>query len=253
VRRLVVRTDGYLSIGLEHRVGLDEDEAREQLAVYRCLDIHKIGRSLVMRLVKRARAMLKTIAVDRRSPSQLLVDTPEADVVQALLEREPAYFSEGKQHSWSTLAQIRAVDQILQTVAAFAALMDEGFHFTPGTTQLVDLAGTNVPSPADLSYRLMFNTFRCHDLLGHEPSLEPLSPDDLQAVTALFVPGEDGRPDLPQAEHDKLREWLSATVGETDAARLGPLLDRFTRGMIAEIARHDLALRYRLEILVHTR
>lgn len=251
VRHLVARTDGYLSLGLEYRVGNDEERAREQLRTYRVIDLHKIGRSLVMTQARRAARLFRRIAIDPTSKAKLLIDGPEGDFVQGLLHHEP---QQTGQHDalWSNQIEVDAAAAAIDAVDALARLMSDVFGFTPATARELDIAATNIPDTAELSYRVLFDTFFCHDLLGREPSLRPLSAADLRDLAALLVRVGD-KLDLPAERHDEFADWLRATAGETDSALLMPIFDRFTRGLVAELARVDLEPRFRSEVLVALR
>ncbi len=253
VRELVSRTDGYLSIGLEHRVGQDEEKAREQITIYRCIDIHKIGRSLVMRQARRARRLPAKIAIDGRSANKLLLDPPEGDVVLALLKPEPLYFDGETERQWSALAQVREAETVLDRIESLARLMEDQLGITPAALEGANLAATNFSEAAEVTFRVLFNTFRSHDLLGNKPSLNPLTLVDLRLLADLLVTDDAGRPELPRAQRDAFAQWLQSVAGETEAAMLRPLLDRFTAALVAELAREDIQPQFRRELLLRLR
>jgi len=249
VRRLVARTDGYLSIGLEYLGGRDVEKARENLVAYRLLDVHKVGRSLMMRQAIRARKLLPRVAVDRQSRAQLLVDGPEGECLAGLLKYEPVRRENQEDQLWTDLGQIREAEKALERVDALANLMEQRFTFTPERLQTLRLVGANISDPAELTYRVLFNTFRCHDWLGHAATIEPLAPADLQPLRKLLI-RRDGRPDLPEHLHRQFDMWLEEAAGAVGAASLRPIFNRTTRELVTELARTELKPHFRHEILV---
>lgn len=249
VRRLVARTDGYLSIGLEYLGGPDVEQARANLLAHRLIDVHKIGRSLMMRQATRARKLLPRVAVDRKSRAQLLADGPEGECLAGLLKYEPVRRENQEDALWTNLGQIREAEKFLDRISALADLMEQHFEFTPDRLQRLRLTDANISDPAELTYRVLFNTFRCHDWLGHEATSAPLDPGDLPPLRKLLIRRE-GRYELPEANQRHFAEWLEAKAGAANAALLQPIFERYTRELVAELARLELKPAFRHEILV---
>jgi Family of unknown function (DUF6178) len=250
VRGLVARTDGYLSIGLEYLVGQDEQAARDQLTTYRCLDLHKIGRSLMMRQAHRAKRLLPKVSLDGKSRAKLFIDGPEAETLVGLLEREPQQIVDGHEKVWSSLAQVGEVETTLTRVAKLAEVMAKHFGFTITQILGLPLHGANLHDPAELTYRVLFNTLLCHDLLGLEPTAEPLLPGDLTRLAGELVTDERGRAALPAKQREQMDHWLNTTLGEADAALLAPTLNRWVAALVTELARDDISPKFRGQLLV---
>jgi hypothetical protein len=248
VRRLVARTDGFLNIGLQYLAGDELAAGRETLLNVRAIDLHKIGRSLVVALARRARALLPHAALDRRSADRLLLDGPERDLVYGLMQKDLLRLSNGREEFWTELQQVRAAEIQLTVIERFVGLMHDGLGFTPDFVNSLPLIQTNIGNPAELPYRVLFNTFRCHDLLGRTPAPTALSRADLDALAERLVFTAGGRPEFPAAVRATLREWLAAQAGEP----VGPLwtiFARFDDRLSAELSRTDLPPHLRHEVL----
>jgi hypothetical protein len=249
VRRLVARTDGYISIGLERIGGDDAEKARELLTTLRVIDLHKIGRSLVMEQAKRARRLLPRIAADRKSINQLLLDGREGDLVAGLLRAEPTRREGGEDLLWTSLEQVNAARETLDAVERLVALMEDELKLTPAAIKELPLAGCNLSEPAVLSYRVLVNTLRCLDLLGRATPLTPLAPDDLQSLYAA-VTKQAGVAAWPADSTEAFAAWLRAKVGEDAASALQAIFDRWSAALTAELARREIEPRFRHEVVV---
>jgi hypothetical protein len=249
VSRLVARTDGYISIGLEHLVGDDPVKAAAQLVESRVIDIHKIGRTLVMNEARRVHKLLPRLAVDGRSPNKLLLDGPEGDALAGLLAAEPTRRADGVDQLWTEMAQVLETRRVVEIAERFVDLMGGRFGFTPEKIRGLDLAGCNIADPVELSYRVLFNTFLGRDLLGREPSPEPLAGADLTTLAPLMTVAR-GRADLPAAKRRDLARWLRSALGKTDAPPVLAILERYGRALAAELVRNDPEHRFRQETLV---
>jgi hypothetical protein len=249
VRRLVARTDGYISIGLEHLVGDDPPAAAALLAERKIIDIHKVGRSLVLREANRARGLAPRLAVDQSRPQDLLLDGPEGDALAGLLAAEPVRRVDGADQLWTTQAEVVGVRGLVDTIERLVDLMEKRFGFAPAALRGLILTGCNLADHAELSYRVLFNTFLSRDLLGGEPSAEPLAVDDL-AKLAKLVRRVKGVAQLPAPARQALSRWLISALGKKQAAPIQAILDRYAGNLAAETARHDLAHRFRHEVLV---
>lgn len=251
VRRLVAVTDGLVNIGLQFLAGDDLPTARLTLIRHRALDIHKIGRTLVVQLARRVRSLPKRAAVDGQSPEQLLLDGPERDLVLGLLQAHPARMVDGKDEVWNDLDQVRRAETQLDAVEALVELMHDKLGFTPEFVGHLFLSRANIDQVAELSYRVLFNTFRCHDLLGRTPAPMPLAPADIAALAALLET-VDGRPSLPAAKRDELEIWVRETAGDRAELVLA-ILDRYQRSLAKELADPDINPAFRKHVLVKLR
>ncbi|NLH46976.1 MAG: hypothetical protein GX444_00070 [Myxococcales bacterium] len=252
VRRLVSRTDGYISISLEYLTGDNLEQARDLLLHRRIIDLHKIGRTLVLQTVKQARQLLPRVALDRRNAAALLLDGPEGELLAGLLQPEPVRFADNEALLWT---ERRQVDETLARLARLERLVDllaTRLGITPETVKTLDLDGTNLPMAADLSFRVLFNTFRCHDLLGRTPSLTPLTPPDLAALARLVV-NRRVRPAFSAKAQRQFAAWVAAQVEPEAVAGVQEILDRYTAALAEELARADLAPPFRHEVLIRLR
>jgi hypothetical protein len=249
VRRLVSRTDGLVSIGLEYLSGGKLAAARRCLQDCRLIDLHKIGRSLVMREVRRARALVPRTAVDGKSAHRLLLDGPEGELLTGLLLPEPSQLRDGREELWTELAQVEDARARLGVIERLVALFEEVLGPAPAKQPPPSLALTNVPDPAELSYRVLFNTFRCHDLLGRGASIAPLALTDLPKLRKLLV-NLRTRPALSAKARKQFAAWLRQRVGDADAPALEAVFDRYAGALAQELARTDLEPRFRQEVLL---
>jgi len=251
VRQIVATTDGLLNIGLQYLAGDDLPTARQTMIYHRALDIHKIGRTLVVQLARRARSLPQRAAVDGKSPEQLLLDGPERDLALGLLLPHPVRLVEGQEEGWNELVQVRQAETQLDAVEALVDLMHDKLGFTPEFVSHLFLSRANIDQAAELSYRVLFNTFRCHDLLGRTPAPMPLTPADIAALNALLET-VDGHPSLPAAKRAELEAWVREAVGER-AELVVAILDRYQVGLARELADPGINPAFRKHVLVKLR
>lgn len=252
VRRLVSRTDGYISIGLEYLTGDNLEQARDLLLHRRIIDLHKIGRTLVLQAVKQARQLLPRVALDRRNAAALLLDGPEGELLAGLLQPEPVRSADNEALLWT---ERRQVDETLVQLARLERLVDllaTRLGITPEAVKALELDDTNLPTAADLSFRVLFNTFRCHDLLGRTPSLAPLTPPDLPALARQVV-NRRVRPAFSAKAQRQFAAWVAAQVEPEAVAGVQEILDRYTATLAEELARADLAPPFHHEVLIRLR
>lgn len=247
VRHIVARTDGFLNIGLQHLAGEGLVEAREALTSYRVVDLHKIGRSLVMRLARRARKILRRASVNGCEPDQLMLDGDERDLVYGLLQQGLSRHADGVEGLWTDLRQVRLAEQRMAVIESLVELMHDHLDFTPDIVSHLPLHRANIREQSELGYRVLFNTFFCHDWLGRKPAPTPLTRADLDALAGRLERGDDD-PAIPEPRLAEFRRWLEAT-GVSHVAELEVVLGRYLRGLAADLDRTDLPAHLRHEML----
>lgn len=252
VRRLVAMTDGLLNIGLQYLAGNDVPNARQTMIFHRALDIHKIGRTLVVDLARRVRSLPQRTTVDGKSPAQLMLDGPERDLVLGLLQPHLVRLVDGKEEIWNDLDQVRLGETQLVGIEALVDLMHDKIGFTPEFVSHLFLSRANIDQVAELTYRVLFNTFRCHDLLGRTPAPTPLAPVDIEALRALLET-VDGKPSLPAAKLAELKAWVREAAGDR-ADQVQGILDRYQRALAKELADPNIINpAFRKQVLVKLR
>jgi len=248
VRHMVRRTDGYLNIGLQRLAGTNLAAAREVLLTYRMTDLHKIGRSLVVREARRAKALLPGLAVDGRSPEQLMLDGPERDLVFGLVQSEPVRHQAGKDEPWTELDEVKRAAATINALERLMKLLEENFQITPQKIGDLYLQRTNYANAAELTFRVLTNTFRAHDLLGHPPQLTPLTEEEVRELTAKMGMKKK-KMVWPQDKLSEFNEWLGTLAGK-EAKPLIEIFSRYINALVTELTHRNLEHKLRSELLV---
>lgn len=244
VRGIVARTDGYLNIALQHLNGDDIVAARRTLTEIRAADLFRLGYSLIVRLAHRARGTIARATVDGKSADQLLLDGSERDLVYGLLQKHMTRLQDGEAQNWTELEQVRNAERQLTQIQALIDLMHDELGFTPDFAAHLFIARCNVADNAELTYRILFNTFFCHDWLGRKPAPTPLSREDLDTLADRL---DDGA--IPVERREQFRAWLDEKAGE-NADDVWLILERYLQGLAAELAHSDMPPQHRHQVLV---
>ncbi|MBZ0272740.1 DUF6178 family protein [bacterium] len=232
VRDVVQATSGYLNIGIEHLAERAIDAATTIVRERRLVDVYRIGRSLVTRLGKRAGALIKLAATDRKTTDALMLPHALSGFVRELTAFEPRRVDgEGTARLFGDLSEVEAASETLARIERFVRLFHDELGITPEVLDNVPMLGLNHDREGALNYRTLFCTAYANDALGRELAPQALHVEDLPKVYERFDLAGRKR-HLNETARAQFKEWLDAR----GAADLWPMFDELFERLADELA-----------------
>ncbi len=235
LRDIVKKACGYISIGLESLMPLEDRKAVNAMAAliktYPLSRLFRVGYGKALSLKWRAQQWQKTAWFEKKRLPISFWDEEWMGVIGGLLLERPLYFDNYKSgviyREFASLADIRSARTSLEAVIALDDLLGR-----------MDLP---VVKNRFITYKRLLLTLWARRWLGLSQELSPIEPDRFKVFfTALWTPGGDRR--IVNAMKDHFLQWLAEKSGmeAADIAdALGPVMADLFQSIEAEYGAVD--------------
>ncbi|MGW8312711.1 MAG: DUF6178 family protein [Desulfuromonadales bacterium] len=184
VRKVLDKVDAYLNLALEWLVGQDVAAARVCLSDCYSEDLFRLGYSLTVTLQRRAEKSTGTTVAAYLDPA--------ARACLAALRNKPPLLYEGIVDAtrggtrlFTSLAEIRKVEQWLARIELQCRLFDDVLKFSLPDPKQLDLSGCQPDQAAELTVVELFLTSLANKLLGRDFQPLPIAEEELAGLHGM--------------------------------------------------------------------
>ena len=207
VRAVIGKVDAYLNLALEWLAGQDLAIAKQSLDECYCEDLFRLGYSLTVKLQRRGAALSRTSVAPYLDPNSKAC-------LAALAEKPPLYFegvgdpTRGGARLFSSLFEVRSVDQWLEKIEVQQQLFEEGLQFALPDPAMLELDGCQPDDIEDITLVEFFLTALSNKLLGRDFQPLPLAEDELAGLHGMVSQSGELHPRL----REETVNWLESLV-----------------------------------------